>query len=288
MARITQILRLALSDMIRAKDLTGRVPEQAVMSSPASVAAFDAAGEEYLRPVYDFNARAISALAGRDFHVLDLGSGSGQFLGYLSRHRPDLLITGVELSETMVQVGQRRLAGSGLTANVRLLCGDMRHLDPFLSKPVDLVSSIFALHHLATPGDLAACLGEISKLVAKGASLWLFDHVRPRRQQTAIDFPGVFTPNAKQAFREDSSNSLKASWSYDELSTALTASGLVGVNSSKARFLPFYQIHWLDRQRQREDAEWAPSDDLSPPARSEARQFAFLFRCVPMGSQERA
>jgi hypothetical protein len=159
----------------------------------------------------------------------------------------------------------------------------MRNLGPHFSKPVDIVSSVFALHHLETPSDLAACLGEVSKFVASGAFLWLFDHVRPRRQQTAVDFPEVFTPNAEETFCQDSSNSLKASWSYDELSAALRASGLVGVNSAKARLLPFYQIHWLTAARQPEDAEWVVTDDLSRQAQAEAQKFARLFRFAPTG-----
>jgi SAM-dependent methyltransferase len=281
MARIRQILRLALRHALLPRDLTERVPEPSVMNSPDSVAGFDAAGEKYLMPVYHFNARAIATLAGRNFHVLDIGSGSGRFLTYLGRHRPDLRITGIDLSEGMVETGRQTLAEFGLAARVRLACGDMRDLGPFLSEPVDLVSSVFALHHLETPTDLAACLGEISKFVANGASLWLFDHVRPRRQQTAVDFPEVLTPNAEGAFSQDSTNSLKASWSYGELSTALTAAGLVGVNSAKARFLPFYQIHWLAGPRKREGVEWVTGDDLSSTARSEARQFARLFRFAP-------
>lgn len=286
MARFAQILRLVLRDVFLPKDLAERVPEQSAMSSPASVAGFDAAGEKNLLPVYHFNARAIAALAGRNFHLLDLGSGSGQFLAYLGRHRPDLMITGIELSESMVEVGRQRIERSGLPSRVRLVCGDMRNLSSFLSEPVDLVSSVFALHHLELPSDLAACLGEVSKFVAGGASLWLFDHVRPRRQQTAVDFPGVFTPNAEDAFCQDSSNSLKAAWSYDELSAALRAAGLVGVNSAKARLLPFYQIHWLAGLRKREDAEWVVSDDLSRQAQSEARKFESLFSFAPMGHPE--
>jgi SAM-dependent methyltransferase len=282
MTTIMQVLRLAVRDALLPQDLTERVPEQSVMSSPASVAAFDAAGGEKLLPIYHFNARAVAALAGRNHHVLDLGSGSGQFLAYLARHRPDLTITGVELSEGMVEVGRQRLAQLGLAARVSLVRGDMRELSPFLSKQVDVVTSVFALHHLELPSDLAACLRAVAKFAGKGASVWLFDHVRPRRQQTAADFPGVFTPSAELAFCQDSSNSLRASWSYNELSSALRASGLIGVNSAKARFLPFYQIHWIPGLRNREDVAWAASDDLSRQARSEAERFERLFRFTPL------
>ena len=160
----------------------------------------------------------------------------------------------------------------------------MRDLGPHISEPVDLVSSVFALHHLETPNDLAACVGELPKFVRNGASLWLFDHARPRRLQTTDAFPGVFTPNADPAFCRDSSNSLKAAWSYDELSTALRTAGVLAINSAKARVLPFYQIHWLGAARRWEDDEWVPSDDLSRQAQSEAWRFARLFQSAPGGT----
>lgn len=281
MVSIIKVVRLALRDALLPENLTERVPEQSVMSSPASVAGFDAAGTESLLPVYHFNARAIAALAGRNCRVLDLGSGSGQFLAYLGRHRPDLIITGIELSDGMVEVGRQRLARSGLAARIKLVHGDMRELGSCLSQPVDIVSSVFALHHLGTSSDLAACVGELSKFVGKGASLWLFDHARPRRLQTTVDFPSVFTPNAEPAFCQDSSNSLKAAWNFEELSTALRSGGLLGINSTKAHVLPFYQIHWLGAARPREDDNWVPSDELSPQRQSEARQFQRLFRSAP-------
>ncbi len=200
MARIAKILRLVLREALLPRDLYERVPEQSVMRSPESIAGFDAAGQVSLLPIYHFNARAIAALAKRNSHVLDLGSGSGRFLAYLAQHRPDLRITGVDLSEDMIHVGQEMLARSGLASRVRLRCGDMRNLSDFISDPADLVSSVFALHHLDTPADLAVCLDAVSRIVAAGSSLWIFDHVRPRRQRTAVEFPSVFTPNAEDAF----------------------------------------------------------------------------------------
>ena len=282
MARIAKILRLVLREALLPRDLYERVPEQSVMRSPESIAGFDAAGQVSLLPIYHFNARAIAALAKRNSHVLDLGSGSGRFLAYLAQHRPDLRITGVDLSEDMIHVGQEMLARSGLASRVRLRCGDMRNLSDFISDPADLVSSVFALHHLDTPADLAVCLDAVSRIVAAGSSLWIFDHVRPRRQRTAVEFPSVFTPNAEDAFCRDSSNSLGAAWSYDELATALRVSGLAGASSVKARLMPLYQSHWIAALRQNgDDAEWVNGKDLPPKARSEARQFERLFRFSP-------
>src|SRR5690348_13796072 len=104
-SKAARILRLILREAALPPDLRDRVPEQSAMCSPESIAAFDSAGQEYLVPVYEFNARAIAALAPPNAHILDLGCGTGVFLAHLSKHRPDLRITGIDLSEGMVQVG---------------------------------------------------------------------------------------------------------------------------------------------------------------------------------------
>lgn len=258
------------------------------MSSAQSIAGFDAAGEEYLLPVYDFNARAVSALSKPGCHVMDLGSGTARFLAYLARHRPDLRITGVELSAGMVQVGREMLARSGLDSRVTLVSGDMRDLRHVASEPVDVISSIFSLHHLESPKDLAGCLGEISRGVTAGAALWIFDHARPRRQRTAIEFPSIFTPDSAEAFCNDSSNSLRAAWSYGELESALRTANLVRARSIRSRgVLPLYQIHWIAASRHEGGhANWIAGERLSPATQSEATQFEHLFRFTPQRSSQ--
>jgi SAM-dependent methyltransferase len=264
-----------------------RTPEPtATMASAESVAGFDDQGGSSLLPIYRFNALAIHRLAPRGAQIIDLGCGTGRFLAYLALHRPDLKILGIDFAEAMVEVGRRHLARAGLDGRVRLLHGDMREFRRLTPARTDLVTSIFSLHHLTTCDDLLACLREAAQTIENQHSqLWIFDHVRPRRQRTAKDVPEIFTPDASPAFCEDSRNSLSASWSFGELRTALRATFPAGVRAARSRLLPLYQIHWTPppatENHGQWPGQWIEGAGLSAAVRREAHLLRLLFRRMP-------
>lgn len=282
MSNVWPILRLALREAFMPADLV-RTPEPtAEMNSVQSVAGFHDAGEARLLSVYEFNARAVHALAPRGAHVVDLGSGSGQFLLYLARRRPDLTITGIEFADNMIEVGREAIAHAGMSERIHLLEGDMRAFRGLISEKIDLITSVFSLHHLESRRDLDLCINEIvSAMRGDTAGMWIFDHARPRRRATALEFPEIFTPDTASAFRDDSRNSLCASWSFDELATGLRTALGGDLRSEKARFVPLYQIHWLAPPSDRRDAVWQEAADLGPTMRREARNLRRLFRAAP-------
>lgn len=164
-------LRLALREGLARPPYFDRIPETAEMNSPENVLSFHAEGAVCLLPAYHFNARAISALAPRGASILDLGCGSGQFLAYLATRRPDLRLTGLDIAGNMLRVGREALARVGLDERVRLIEGNMMEFRKAVPGNIDLISSIFALHHLTSRADLAACLSEIARDPASWASL---------------------------------------------------------------------------------------------------------------------
>jgi hypothetical protein len=183
----------------------------------------------------------------------------------------------------MVRSGREMLARRGLDERVHLVVGDMRDFRTSVRGRIDLLSSIFSLHHLPTYDDLIACLREAAvAITTQEARLWIFDHARPRREGTARRFPEIFTPDASSAFKLDSCNSLKASWSFHELRKALGSTLDVPVNSSLARLLPLYQVHWLGQWRtDSESGPWKPPASLLASARRDAESLAKLFNHLP-------
>src|SRR5207302_383498 len=134
---------------------------------------------------------------------------------------------------------------------------DMRDLRKLVSGKIDVVSSIFSLHHLPTREELLACFNELAAAASEHhSSVWIFDHARPKRLRTAWEVPELFTATASVAFRTDSRNSLCASWSFQELVSALSTTTLIDLNCAASMLLPIYQIHWSSSKIRDNRCRW--------------------------------
>lgn len=98
--------------------------------------------------------------------VLDIGTGPGVMLVELHRSRPDLELTGVDLSADMVEHAKRNL---GDRASVRL--ADVAEL-PFEAERFDLVVASYSVHHWEDP---AAGAAEIARILRPGGRLLIYD-----------------------------------------------------------------------------------------------------------------
>lgn len=226
-----------------------RLPEPMEEMTAASGAVdFHAEGSAsgVLTPVYHFNALALSQLLPQGAQLLDLGSGSGQMLAYLARRRPDLRLVGIDLSSEMVALGREMLERSGLAGRVELRVGDMCNKDSVLDVRPGAISSVFSLHHLPSESALNMCCRTLADWRARtGCALWLFDHARPRHADTPEAFPDLVTPEASSAFRRNSRDSLRAAFTFEELSIHLRDAGLSDLNGAMSKWLRVYQAHWL-------------------------------------------
>ncbi|MEJ2651764.1 MAG: class I SAM-dependent methyltransferase [Gammaproteobacteria bacterium] len=265
-----------------------RQPEPtAEMEDPENVLAFHAQGAGPLVPVYHFNALATSRLLRPGGTVFDLGSGSGQYLAYLARLRPDARVIGLELSSSMASIGQRFLADSGLNDRVELRTGDMTSFTRHAPENIDVISSVFALHHLPTLKHLSLCFKEIALARQQHqCAIWLFDHVRPRHPRTPEVFPEIFTPKAPAEFRTDSCNSLRASFSFEQMSNALDSSTIGAMEHHCARFMPLYQAHWIASQKSRnavdEGQPHTAAIEITQQAKSQFNSLRMLFPGVQL------
>jgi ubiquinone/menaquinone biosynthesis C-methylase UbiE len=130
---------------------------------------YDVAARRLLRGVYRRLATDVAPAAPDDGTVLDVGTGPGVLLVELARHRPDLRLTGVDLSSDMAAAAERNLSEFGARASTRV--GDVKDL-PFPDQSFDLIVSSFSLHHW---DDLDAAVAELARVLRPGGSLYVYD-----------------------------------------------------------------------------------------------------------------
>ncbi|WP_051393288.1 class I SAM-dependent methyltransferase [Glycomyces arizonensis] len=122
--------------------------------------------KSFRRLAYRRIAKDVARSAPRSGAVLDIGTGPGVMLVELHRFRPDLELTGVDLSADMVAHAKRNL---GERAAVRL--ADVAEL-PFEAERFDLVVASFSAHHWEDP---AAGAAEIARVLRPGGRLLIYD-----------------------------------------------------------------------------------------------------------------
>jgi len=122
-----------------------------------------------MRPLYNRIAADIAAGTPHGARVLDIGTGPGQLLVALARRRPDLSLTGVDVSAGMIDVAAARL-GDRADAVV----GDAGDL-PFPDDSFDLVVTSFSLHHWP---DVPAAAAEIVRVLRPDGHLGVYDFHR--------------------------------------------------------------------------------------------------------------
>lgn len=104
-----------------------------------------------------------------DGQVLELGVGTGL---NLPRYAPGVQVTGVELSEPMIEQARRRAADGALAAQVDLRVGDVQRL-PLADDSVDAALSTYTFCSIPDP-ELAA--GEALRIVRPGGRFVLVEH----------------------------------------------------------------------------------------------------------------
>jgi SAM-dependent methyltransferase len=285
------MLSMLIRENLVAGELQRRPEEHLVMDAPEQADAWHAQGADDgpILPVYHLNALACGRLTPLGGTVVDLGCGSGRFAAYLARQRPDLRVVGLDLSAPMVEIGNAALGEAGLANRVQLRQGDMTAFARELPPQTALINCLFAIHHLPGLEQVERCLIEMRDAWERtGCGFWILDLVRPRHASTAVDYPRVFTPDAPEVFRTDSTNSLVAAYSHDDLASVVERifAG-AGVKTARARILPLYQAFWRAgtslQDRQGGLAQHPVIDDsaLSRPARSQYRALRTLLSDFP-------
>lgn len=226
-----------------------RQTEPMLMDDPDAVVEFHAAGtsDGPMTGIHEMNAKLMSKLLPRGGTVLDLGCGSGRLIARLAHHRPDIRITGFDLSEPMLVTAKDMVAAEKLGGRINLERADITDFAAQAPDDVSLVSCNLALHHLPTRTDLDRCLEQVAAVRKRtGCAIWLADFARMRNAHSFSAFLGLIQGGTDQELAtRDGLMSEAAGWSFDELSEAVhRTEGLRDLVSSCMKLLPSYQAHW--------------------------------------------
>lgn len=107
--------------------------------------------------------------------ILDVATGTGDFAIQALVLGPDK-VTGVDISEGMLEVGRQKLAKRNLTSKVELLKGDSENLG-FPENKFDAVTVGFGVRNFE---NLEKGLSEIRRVMRPGAMLVVLEFSRPR------------------------------------------------------------------------------------------------------------
>lgn len=138
--------------------------------SESTAALYDFISGTFFGGFYDQVAREM-AVACPKGDVLDAGCGPGHLAYRLAQLEPDLRITGLDISQAMIERATRHVEKLGLTERLQFQLGDVEAM-PFPDERFDLVVSTLSLHHWQNP---AKGLEDIHRVLKPGGQARIID-----------------------------------------------------------------------------------------------------------------
>jgi ubiquinone/menaquinone biosynthesis C-methylase UbiE len=195
-----------------------RTLEPEVMDSPEEARDYDAMDHAAVNRVFvaDF-------LAVWDGHnpILDVGTGTAQIPIALCGQAPAARVVGIDLSQSMLQVGRENAARASLADRLELRHCDAKKM-PFAAASFAAVISNSIVHHIPEPGRV---LAEMVRVVRPGGVLFIRDLLRPPEQMTLVHLVNTYAGDAKPHQRQMYLESLRAALALDEVRDLVAALG---------------------------------------------------------------
>lgn len=201
-----------------------------------------------LAVLYQVIVEAILKLAPEGGRALDLGCGSGQLLCKVASEMPAMQFTGLDLSANMLRFARRSLDQYDLD-NVSLRQGSWFDVADLGRSSYDLVTWHLALHHCDTADDVVRVIDAASELVSPEGTLILFDIIRPKTGRLAVHLADLYSMQWGSWFYQDTLDSYKAAFTFDEMEGILQESKLEGYVHVEPLVFNFWQIAFVSRRR---------------------------------------
>ncbi|MGM9852794.1 MAG: bifunctional demethylmenaquinone methyltransferase/2-methoxy-6-polyprenyl-1,4-benzoquinol methylase UbiE [Muribaculaceae bacterium] len=115
------------------------------------------------------------AVSGNPEAILDIATGTGDLAIALARAAEGATVTGVDLSEGMIEVGRRKVAEAGLSDRVSLSPADALAL-PFADNSFDVITVAFGVRNFE---HLAEGYAEMLRVLRPGGKLCVLELTPP-------------------------------------------------------------------------------------------------------------
>lgn len=216
-----------------------RILEPEVMDTWLEATAYDAMDFESVNTAFVTDAIDLDPHA---IKVLDVGTGTARIPILMCQQRPQYLITGVDLAQSMLILGQRNVEEAGLNQRIRLERVDSKRM-PYPDLEFDMIVSNSLVHHIPDPLLL---FQEIKRLVRPGGAILIRDLIRPESDDIVNDLVGKignsYDAHQQQLFRD----SLNAALTLAEVQELIDRVGLVQVKLAQSS-----DLHWtISRNKQ--------------------------------------
>lgn len=114
----------------------------------------------------------------RPQRLLDVATGTGDLAMALARALPQCGVTGIDLSEAMLEIAREKARRAGLDGRLTFLCGDAERLE-FGDAEFDAATVAFGVRNF---GDIPAGLHEMGRVLRSGGMLAILELSIPKNR----------------------------------------------------------------------------------------------------------
>lgn len=125
---------------------------------------------------YFWRKKAIRIISEHEIHkeILDVATGTGD-LAIAALKLGPVKVTGIDISEKMLEIGRAKIIKRGLKEKIELFKGDSEHLD-FKDNSFDVVMVAFGVRNFSDP---LKGLSEMNRVLRHGGLLMVLEFSRP-------------------------------------------------------------------------------------------------------------
>lgn len=200
-----------------------RIMEPEVMDSPQEAIEYDAM--DFLSVNTAFAERAIELGSSKSL-ILDVGTGTARIPILICQRRPQWQIMGIDLAQSMLEIGRKNVEASGLQQQIKLELVDAKQM-PYNDAQFDMVISNSIVHHLPNPLPF---LKELKRVLKPNGAIFLRDLIRPASQEildTLVETVAMdCNAHQKMLFRD----SLHAAFTLDEVKELMQQAELADIH----------------------------------------------------------